>query len=111
MVLAGRLILGLDDRIEGEYREVLARPKFQIDPERQNAILAILAFQFHVVAPPWEMGSTPVPDDTLFLEVARACPDQILVTGNMRHFPRRIAHPITVLTPRAAWDRLIRSTP
>jgi hypothetical protein len=40
VLLGRRLRLALDDRIEAEYREVLARPKLGIEPIRHDAFLA-----------------------------------------------------------------------
>jgi putative PIN family toxin of toxin-antitoxin system len=106
MVLARRLMLAVDDRIELEYREVLARPKFTIDPIRQEAFLAILQFQVHVIAEPWAGVLPPDPDDAIFLEVAAMTSENSLVTGNVRHYPKRVRGHVHVLTPREAWEQL-----
>ena len=44
MVLAQQLRMTLDERIEIEYRQVLSRPKFEINQERLEAFLAVLQF-------------------------------------------------------------------
>ncbi|MFZ4387243.1 MAG: PIN domain-containing protein, partial [Chthoniobacterales bacterium] len=49
-LLDRRLKLAYDDRIEAEYRDVLARPKFRIDRIRLGAFLAVLEYQMHVHA-------------------------------------------------------------
>jgi putative PIN family toxin of toxin-antitoxin system len=107
VLLARRLRLAFDDRIEAEYREVLARPKLRIDPIRRDAFLAILQFQEHVIAMPWPHRAPPDEDDIVFLEVAAQTPARTVVTGNIRHFPPACRGPVTVLSPRAAWERFV----
>jgi hypothetical protein len=107
VLLARRLILALDDRIEAEYRDVLARPRLGIEPIRREAFLAILQFQAHVTAMPWPHGGPPDEDDVLFLEVALETPVRTVVTGNLKHFPPACRRLVTVLSPRTAWERFV----
>jgi len=104
VLLGRRLRLALDDRVEVEYRDVLARPRLGIERVRREAFLAILQFQEHVIALPWPHRSAPDQDDTVFLEVALQTPARTLVTGNLKHFPPGSRGPVTVLSPRAAWE-------
>ena len=106
-LLGRRLRLALDDRIEGEYREVLARPRFGIEPVRREAFLAILQFQDHLVATPWRHARAPDEDDIVFLEVAAQTRARTVVTGNLKHLPPRCRGPVAVLSPRAAWEGLV----
>jgi predicted nucleic acid-binding protein len=108
-VLGGRLRLVLDDRILLEYREVLARPKFGFDVERQRAFLSMMAFQVHLAAVPIKGLRASDPDDTAFLEVAAASGSQVLVTGNAKHYPSSGRGPVEVLTPSVAVDRFMKS--
>ncbi len=108
MLQAGGLRLATDDRIDAEYRDVLARSKFGIEPVRRDAFLAILQFQDHVAALPWPHRPPPDKDDVMFLEVAFQTAARVLVTGNVRHFPPRCRGPVTVWSPRVAWERLVR---
>lgn len=107
VVLNRRLRLAFDDRLELEYREVLARPKLGIERVRREAFLAILQFQQHEAAAPWPYGEPPDPDDVPFLEVAHQTSVRVLVTGNLRHFPASCRGPINVLSPRSAWERFV----
>jgi uncharacterized protein len=109
VVLSRRLMLAFDDRLELEYREVLARPKLGIERVRREAFLAILQFQQHVVASPWSYHEPPDPDDTPFLEVAVQTPARTLVTGNLKHYPASCRGPVNALSPRRAWERLLAS--
>jgi putative PIN family toxin of toxin-antitoxin system len=106
-LLGRRLRLALDDRIEIEYREVLARPRLGIPSIRQEAFLAILQFQSHVTTRPWPYPSPPDEDDVAFLEVARETSERTVVTGNLRHFPHACRGPVVVLSPRAALERFV----
>ena len=107
VLLGRRLRLAFDDRVDGEYREVLARPRLGIEQVRREAFLAILQFQQHVTTMPWPYPSPPDEDDVVFLEVALQTPACTVVTGNLRHFPPGCRGPATVLSPRAAWERFV----
>lgn len=107
VLLARRLRLALDDRIEIEYREVLARPRLGIEPVRREAFLAILQFQDHVTAMPWPHRLPPDEDDVVFLEVALQMAARTVATGNLKHFPAGCRGPVTVMSPRAAWERFV----
>jgi len=107
VLLGRRLRLALDDRIEIEYREVLARPRLGIEPVRREAFLAILQFQEHVIALPWPHEPPPDEDDVASLEVALQVPERTVVTGNLKHFPTGCRGPVSVLSARAAWDRFV----
>jgi putative PIN family toxin of toxin-antitoxin system len=107
VLLGRRLRLALDDRVEAEYRDVLARPKLRIETIRREAFLAILQFQEHLTAMPWPHRSPPDEDDVAFLEVALETPARTVVTGNLKHFPTACRGPVTVLSPRAAWEGFV----
>jgi predicted nucleic acid-binding protein len=107
VLLGRRLRLALDDRIELEYRDVLARPRLGIDDVRREAFPAILQFQEHLNAAPWSHRSPPDEDDVIFLEVALQTSERTVVTGNLKHFPAGCRGPVTVLSPRDAWERFV----
>ena len=108
VLLARRLRLAVDDRVELEYREVLARPRLGIEPVRRDAFLAIPQFQNHVTALPWPHRASPDEDDAIFLEVALQTPARTVVTGNLRHFPPACRGPVTVWSRRTAWERFVQ---
>jgi len=87
LLLNGRLTVLYDNRILGEYKEVLSRPKFHF---KKNLILQLLDYVRHegefVAAEPLRVPSVSE-DDKMFYEVARAGKAQFLVTGNKKHFP------------------------
>jgi putative PIN family toxin of toxin-antitoxin system len=100
LVAAGALPLLLDERILGEYREVLARRGLGFDPRRVDSLLLqVEATGEFVVALPLP-ERLPDPDDEAFLEVALASHADFLVTGNLRHFPARLRQGVAVVSPR-----------
>ena len=103
-VLAHRLQIAFDDRILQEYKDVLARPKFQFKPDDVTALREILPFQCHLVAMPVAGLEASDPCDTKFLEVAAATESKIMVTGNARHYPQKSRGDIVILTPAEAFD-------
>lgn len=111
LVLRGDVIPCLDDRILGEYRDVLARPKFAFDEDDVDALLDYLRSEsVHVVAAPLRVA-LPDPEDLMFLEVAFAAGADGLVTGNLRHFPARKRVGVRVVTPRQFIDLYNTSPP
>lgn len=105
-VLAGALRMTFDDRIEREYREVLARPKFAIPRSLREAILGELRNQDAVAAVSRQVTPVPDVDDLPFLEVALHAADRVLVTGNAKHYPPSVRGTVLVLSPAEAWKRL-----
>jgi putative PIN family toxin of toxin-antitoxin system len=100
LVAAGALPLLLDERILGEYREVLARRGFGFDLEMVESLLfQVEATGEFVVTQPLP-ERLPDPDDEAFLEVALAAHADFLVTGNLRHFPARLRQGVAVVSPR-----------
>lgn len=107
LVLARHLSLAFDDRILIEYDTVLRRPKFRFSPKLIHTVLAICSVSEPTPAEPWPSTALPDPSDAMFLEVAQAasCP---LITGNLRHFPKALCRPVTVLAPDAFLRQLRR---
>ena len=107
-VIAGDLEAVFDMAIRQEYDEVLRRPEFLFATEQIDALLVALdRFGFLVAGvPPWPVA-LPDPDDEPFLAVAGAT-GSILVTGNLRHFPKTCRRGASVLTPRELIERMRR---
>jgi putative PIN family toxin of toxin-antitoxin system len=100
LLLSGELNLAYDDRIAAEYRQVLARPKFHLNPAAVRDLLdALLSAGGPVTAHPLPV-ILPDPDDLAFLEVANQV-GAPLITGNLRHFPPETWGPVRVYTPAA----------
>lgn len=99
-LLRGDLTLLYDARILDEYREVLARPHLGLTTDWVEDVLIYLEASGDYVTASKVFSALPDPDDAMFLEVAHSGNAPVLVTGNQRHFPPRLAPPVRVLTPR-----------
>lgn len=86
-VLDGVATVLVDDRIVGEYREVLSRPKFGFPHEVYQPLLEFFEHHGEYVTPGPLPVATPDPADVAFYEVAVAGAADYLVTGNATHFP------------------------
>lgn len=90
----------MDDRIAGEYAEVLGRPIFKLPPAAVDLVLTAIRAQSYWVEVTAADTATglPDPDDAPFLECARAA-NVPLVTGNLKHFPPAALGGVKLLTP------------
>lgn len=104
-LFAGKVQL-LVDAILAEYKEVLSRPKFELDEKAVCETLEnIKSLCINVDAP--ESGVVlPDPKDIVFYDVALACRDKdaSLVMGNTKHFPGVSF----VVTPREFLEILVK---
>lgn len=108
LVADGALDLTVDDRILAEYTAVLQRPELRIMPEDAAILLELIRSVSHPLSGHPLPVRLPDPSDEAFLEVAAAS-DAILVTGNLRHYPRDSRARVTVLTPAELLEVLRRS--
>jgi putative PIN family toxin of toxin-antitoxin system len=108
LVATGLLCVAYDERILGEYREVLARPKFPFFSDRIREFLDQVETEGEAIAALPLRPDLPDPDDSPFLEVAVAARVDALITGNPRHYPARARHGISVLDPAAFLDQWTR---
>jgi uncharacterized protein len=74
--------------ILSEYREVLARPEFNIRKGLRRQFVQLIENRAHLVSPSRTAVITTDPDDNKFIECVDAARADYLVTGNLRHFPR-----------------------
>jgi predicted nucleic acid-binding protein len=101
LVLQGDLELVVNEGILSEYEEVLARPKFSLDPALVRVVLDRWIDQ-GLRAPALARTLTlPDPGDEPFLEAAVASRADALVTGNRRHFPQKTCQGVRVESPGA----------
>ena len=108
LCLSGNVDMVLDARILAEYRDVLRRPRLQLDPRDVEQLLDAMRYAVHVVGIPLPFA-LPDPDDRPFLECAVAGAVDALVTGNTKHFRLREGKlDIPILTPRQFLDRFAK---
>ena len=100
LVSSGVLILCYDARILVEYKEVVARPKFQFDQEKISKLFSFIEVTGEIVAGrPLKVHLSDASDE-MFLEVALASRVSFLITGNIKHFPVNKREGIMVGTPQ-----------
>lgn len=104
MIASGALRLCFDARILTEYSEVLARPKFQFNPEQTQALLEQIKTEGLSVAGEPLPARLPDPTDEPFLEAALAGDAECVITGNTKHFPPAKRQNMTVLSPTEYLD-------
>jgi putative PIN family toxin of toxin-antitoxin system len=100
MTSAGILQLCYDARIFSEYKNVLYRPKFNLNTVYVDALLDQIKAKGHLVTGQPLKKSLPDAADEPFLEVAIAGKAACLVTGNLKHYPVAYCQGIRILSPR-----------
>jgi putative PIN family toxin of toxin-antitoxin system len=111
LVLEGRLTLAYDDRIMGEYEDVLARKELHLPQARVKELLTYLELSgkfFDAQALPGE--TFPNPGDLPFAEVFITSHAEALITGNMRHFSPLLEKGMRVMPPKQFLDEFDSST-
>ena len=79
-----------NDKILEEYQEVLTRARFPFKPESIETLIS--AFKnngLHVEGTPVDNENFPDIKDIVFYEVKMSVEDSYLVTGNIKHFPKK----------------------
>lgn len=100
LALENRFQVAYDDRILGEYEDVLARPELRIRPARARAILAHIELTGQLIeASSLSPDGFQDPDDLPFAEVFLTANAQALVTGNLRHFAPLVEKRLAVFSP------------
>lgn len=99
LAATGIIQLAYDLRILSEYQDVLNRPKFTFakedisvfldQAEKEGVLVSVIPLKFRL----------PDPDDEPFLEVALAARAEAIITGNKRHFPKKVYQGIRILSP------------
>ena len=97
--LLRRFVMVASETIFSEYREVLARPRFDIPAVAHDEILAYLDQIALKVEPESFPLGLPDPDDEIFLAAAIASQADHLVTGNLKHFPPVHRRGVSVISP------------
>lgn len=99
LFLMGKIDLLLDDRIYQEYQEVLLRKKFNFPRSALQNLFSFIEQQgIFITSIPLNI-KLPNPKDLKFLEVALGYEDAILVTGNIKDFPKGKCRSAIVIKP------------
>ena len=106
LIIQGDVSIVLNESILAEYYEVLKRPKFELDIE-DVLIVSDYIRSVGINAPTLAISiSLPDHDDEPFLEAALATQADALITGNIKHFPKKYCKEQRVTTPRDFLDSL-----
>ena len=99
----GKFSIAYDNRILAEYIEVLSRPKFHLTHEEIEFVKLSISLQ-ELVSPILIDDELPDADDKMFIEVALATYEKIIVTGNAKHYPSKLMKKlgISILSPNDA---------
>ena len=98
----GEIIPLYNYEILDEYSAVLSRPKFRFPAEKVKTMLEVLLFRGIMLDRTKTEETFLDPSDAVFYEVAMSKEGSYLVTGNIKHFPKR---PI-VVTPSEMLEML-----
>lgn len=87
---SGRITPIYNDEIIDEYREVLSRDKFHFQKQNVDTIIGHIR-QYGLKAERSKSFDETFPDpkDVVFYEIAMSKEDAYLVTGNIKHFPKK----------------------
>ena len=100
LILSDHVQVVYDDRILGEYEEVLSRPELRIPPPRMLAVIDHIELTGRFVTPePLPAEGYTDPDDIMFAEVFITANADALITGNLRHYKPLLKHDALVLSP------------
>ena len=99
-IISSHIQVAYDDRILGEYEEVLSRPELHIRPSRSFAVIGHIELSGkYVTAESLSTEGYPDPDDIMFAEVLIASNANALVTGNLRHYHPLVQRKMPVYSP------------
>lgn len=98
LVLDGAIGICADTRILQEYEDVLRRRELALPKVAVETVLDFLHASAEPITAHPLATALPDLDDLPFLEVA-ATAEAILVTGNLRHFPKKVCGDVLVIGP------------
>ena len=100
LIIGSHIQVAYDDRILGEYEDVLSRPELHIRPSQAFAVIGHIELSGkYVTAESLSTEGYPDPDDIMFAEVLIASNVNALVTGNLRHYNPLVQRKMPVLSP------------
>ena len=96
-VYSGGIVPVFNSEIINEYKDVLSRDKFHLNQSDIDlALRAVTSYGLNLERTKVNDEAFPDPKDIVFYEVKMSKDDAYLVTGNIKHFPKK---PF-VVTPR-----------
>ncbi|BCY19511.1 PIN domain-containing protein (plasmid) [Leptolinea sp. HRD-7] len=99
-IMDGWIQVAYDDRILGEYEDVLHRPELHIRPALAGAIISYIELAGVLVeSQPLDPNNFLDKDDLPFAEVFVTSRADALVSGNLRHFLPLVEKGLAVMSP------------
>jgi len=100
LVLTNQIQIAYDNRILGEYEEVLTRPELRLDQNKVVGVVDHIELSGIII----ERNDLPKDgytdlDDIMFAEVFITSNADALVTGNLRHYKPLLEQNAAVLSP------------
>lgn len=89
MILNGSVTPLYDEDVIAEYNEVLKRNKFHLEYEKIDAILTQIRKCGILTSRTTFAESMPDESDRVFFEITLSVEDSFLVTGNLKHYPKK----------------------
>lgn len=88
-VITGAITPLYNKEILEEYQEVLSRKKFKFHPGSISNLISVFS-EYGIESSRLTVQDFifPDPDDAVFYEVTLSKDDAVLVTGNIKHFPK-----------------------
>lgn len=99
LLLQGEITIIVNETILSEYHEVLSRPKFGLDDQDIRFFLDFFRKKGIVAPTVSELFNLPDPDDEIFLEAALGAKADALITGNKKHFPKKLTKGQRIFNP------------
>ena len=100
LILGDQVVVAYDNRVLGEYEEVLSRQEFHIHPSKAFAIVNHIEVSGHYIeSDKLSMEGCTDLDDIMFAEVFITSEADALVTGNLKHYKPLLGKDMIVLNP------------
>lgn len=101
MITSGKIIPLINDEVIAEYNEVLHRSKFPFKPQDVDNLITFICKVGTDTSRTNYPESMPDESDRVFFEITLSVEDSFLVTGNLKHYPKKPQ----VITPAEFIDR------
>ena len=101
LAVGNQFQIAYDNRILGEYEEVLARQELHISQAKASAVITYIELSGLFIEDVVSLSPEGFPDqnDIPFVEVFITSEAQALITGNFRHFKPWFDQGLPVMTP------------
>jgi uncharacterized protein len=106
LVINNQIRVAYDNRILGEYEEVLSRQELHIAQSKANAVINYIELSGKFVEAEYFLADGfPNQNDMPFIEIFITSKAQAFVTGNFKHFLPLVEKGLLVLTPSQFIDK------